>query len=171
MRLEPTAQGCCRNQPNVHEQKLLDNADGWHGAELSVVIAGNWQYYRAKVLKYLQQIAVITPYSQVGRSKRCQPTLASSELTPATASSRPVCSMVDGRLAGQYYQAAAAASVCICICVMCTHIHATAHLLQFRFAYNSEDDKNNINIMFARRTSTMPQPPKVCMRASCVYVW
>jgi len=62
------AAAACRNQPNVHEQKLLDNADGWHGAELSVVIAGNWQYYRAKVLKYLQQIAVITPYSQVGRS-------------------------------------------------------------------------------------------------------
>lgn len=38
-----------RNQPNVHESKLLDNSDGWHGAELSVVIAGNWQYYRAKV--------------------------------------------------------------------------------------------------------------------------
>lgn len=29
-----------RNQPNVHESKLLDNPDGWHGAELSVVIAG-----------------------------------------------------------------------------------------------------------------------------------
>ena len=28
------------NQPNVHESKLLDNPDGWHGAELSVVIAG-----------------------------------------------------------------------------------------------------------------------------------
>lgn len=30
----------CSNQPNVHEQKLLDNSGGWHGAELSVVIAG-----------------------------------------------------------------------------------------------------------------------------------
>lgn len=84
-----------RNQPNVHESKLLDNPDGWHGAELSVVIAGalpygcrgggcveealvrlsllpllcrlagSWTYYRAKVIKYLQQIAVITPYAQV----------------------------------------------------------------------------------------------------------
>ncbi|KAI7846328.1 hypothetical protein COHA_000165 [Chlorella ohadii] len=53
-----------RNQPNVHESKLLDNPDGWHGAELSVVIAGSWTYYRAKVVKYLQQIAVITPYAQ-----------------------------------------------------------------------------------------------------------
>lgn len=54
-----------RNQPNVHEQKLLDNPDHWHGAELSLIIAGNWQYYRSKVLKYLQLIAVITPYTQV----------------------------------------------------------------------------------------------------------
>lgn len=83
-----------RNQPNVHESKLLDNSDGWHGAELSVVIAGNWQYYRAKVLKYLQQIAVITPYAE------------------------------------------------------------------FRFAFKAEDEKSSINVTFARRTSTMPQPPK-----------
>jgi DNA topoisomerase VI subunit B len=48
----------------VHEGRLLDNPHGWHGAELSVTIAGNWQYYRAKILKYLQQIAVITPYAQ-----------------------------------------------------------------------------------------------------------
>lgn len=49
----------------MHEQKLLDNLDHWHGAELSLIIAGNWQYYRSKVLKYLQLIAVITPYTQV----------------------------------------------------------------------------------------------------------
>ncbi|EFN52240.1 hypothetical protein CHLNCDRAFT_26891 [Chlorella variabilis] len=83
-----------RNQPNVHEQKLLDNGEGWHGAELSVVIAGNWQYYRAKVFKYLQQIAVITPYAQ------------------------------------------------------------------FRFVFKAEDEKSSVRITFARRTTTMPQPPK-----------
>ncbi|PSC70486.1 DNA topoisomerase 6 subunit B isoform B [Micractinium conductrix] len=83
-----------RNQPNVHEQKLLDNPGGWHGAELSVVIAGNWTYYRAKALKYLQQIAVITPYSQ------------------------------------------------------------------FKFLFKAEDEKSSLAITFARRTTTMPQPPQ-----------
>jgi hypothetical protein len=29
----------------------LDNSQRWHGAELSVTILGNWQYYRAKILK------------------------------------------------------------------------------------------------------------------------
>ena len=55
---------CCRNEPNVHEAKMLDNPDRWHGSDLSVTILGNWQYYRAKIIKYLRQIAVITPYSQ-----------------------------------------------------------------------------------------------------------
>jgi len=53
-----------KNLPNVHESNELPNEDSWHGAELSVTISGNWQYYRAKVLKYLQQIAVITPYAE-----------------------------------------------------------------------------------------------------------
>eukprot|EP00889_Picochlorum_renovo_P003283 jgi/Picre1/30313/NNA_005677.t1 len=53
-----------KNLPNVHEGKELTNENGWHGAELSVTICGHWQYYRAKVLKYLQQIAVITPYAE-----------------------------------------------------------------------------------------------------------
>ena len=54
---------CCRNEPNVHEAKMVDNPDRWHGSELSVTILGNWQYYRSKIIKYLRQIAVITPYS------------------------------------------------------------------------------------------------------------
>lgn len=36
-----------------------------------------------------------------------------------------------------------------------------ACLLQFRFAFKAEDEKSSINVTFARRTSTMPQPPKV----------
>lgn len=53
-----------QNLPNVHECAELPNEDGWHGAELSVTISGTAVYYRAKILKYLQQIAVITPYAE-----------------------------------------------------------------------------------------------------------
>ena len=28
---------------------MRDNGDRWHGAQLSLIIAGHWQYYRAKV--------------------------------------------------------------------------------------------------------------------------
>lgn len=61
-----------RNEPNVHVSKLLENPDRWRGAELSVIIAGNWQYYRPKVLKYLQQIAVITPYAKFNFEYRAE---------------------------------------------------------------------------------------------------
>uniref|UniRef100_A0A383WIB7 DNA topoisomerase 6 subunit B n=1 Tax=Tetradesmus obliquus TaxID=3088 RepID=A0A383WIB7_TETOB len=53
-----------KNAPNVHSAAKLPNADGWHGACLSLTIEGNWSSYRAKLLKYLRQIAVITPYAQ-----------------------------------------------------------------------------------------------------------
>lgn len=54
-----------RNEPNIYKEQQLPNPEGWHGAEVSVTIAGNWQYYRAKILRYLRQIAVITPYAEV----------------------------------------------------------------------------------------------------------
>lgn len=41
----------CRNEPNVHLSEQLDNNERWHGAELKVTILGNWQYYRAKIIK------------------------------------------------------------------------------------------------------------------------
>ena len=53
-----------QNLPNVHESAEPPNDDGWHGAELSVTISGAATFYRAKILKYLQQIAVITPYAE-----------------------------------------------------------------------------------------------------------
>lgn len=53
-----------RNEPHVHFAKMLPNPEGWRGSELSVTILGNWQFYRAKIMKYLRQIAVITPYAQ-----------------------------------------------------------------------------------------------------------
>lgn len=40
------------------------NEDDWHGTKLSVTIEGAWGVYRAYLLRYLRQIAVITPYAQ-----------------------------------------------------------------------------------------------------------
>lgn len=47
---------------------------------------------------------------------------------------------------------------------------------QFNFAFNAEDEKNSLALRFARRTETMPQPPKVghssvtavCMAVGCI---
>ena len=48
----------------MHKEQQLPNEEGWHGSTLSLTIEGHWQYYRAKVVRYLRQIAVITPYAQ-----------------------------------------------------------------------------------------------------------
>ena len=45
-------QYCRRNEPNVHKVEMRDNVERWHGAQLSLIIAGHWQYYRAKVLMH-----------------------------------------------------------------------------------------------------------------------
>jgi DNA topoisomerase-6 subunit B len=53
-----------RNEPNVHSVDKTPNDEEWHGAELSVIIEGNWTAYRNKVLSYLRQLAIVTPYAQ-----------------------------------------------------------------------------------------------------------
>lgn len=97
-----------RNIPHVHLHEKRENKDKWHGAEIQVVIEGNWttyrvssthlfptfysislkfshwnyfkyyyiftalifywwfflQYMQSKILHYMRQMAVITPYAQ-----------------------------------------------------------------------------------------------------------
>lgn len=53
-----------RNIPHIHLQEKRENQDGWHGAEIQIIIEGNWTTYRSKILHYMRQMAVITPYSQ-----------------------------------------------------------------------------------------------------------
>ncbi|PWA41935.1 topoisomerase 6 subunit B [Artemisia annua] len=36
----------------------------WHGTEIELVIEGNWSSYRSKILQYMRQIAIITPYAE-----------------------------------------------------------------------------------------------------------
>ncbi|EXB48402.1 DNA topoisomerase 6 subunit B [Morus notabilis] len=53
-----------RNIPHVHAHEKRDNKERWHGAEIQVVIEGNWTTYRSKILHYMRQMAVISPYAQ-----------------------------------------------------------------------------------------------------------
>ena len=53
------------NSPNVHAASKEANADGWHGTQVSVLIRGAWSTYSARIVKYLRQLAVITPYAQL----------------------------------------------------------------------------------------------------------
>ncbi|KAL5564291.1 hypothetical protein UlMin_027455 [Ulmus minor] len=53
-----------RNIPHIHVHEKRDDKERWHGAEIQVVIEGNWTTYRSKILHYMRQMAVITPYAQ-----------------------------------------------------------------------------------------------------------
>jgi len=53
-----------RNEPSVHHESKAPNTQSWRGSKLSLTIEGNWSTYRSKILKYLRQIAVITPYAR-----------------------------------------------------------------------------------------------------------
>eukprot|EP00954_Amorphochlora_amoebiformis_P012684 993253-Amorphochlora_amoeboformis.AAC.1 len=52
-----------KNEPKTLLHERLPNPDGWRGTEISVVISGNWTNYRSKIINYMRQLAVITPYS------------------------------------------------------------------------------------------------------------
>mmetsp|Transcript_37111 Transcript_37111/g.57942 ORF Transcript_37111/g.57942 Transcript_37111/m.57942 type:complete len:425 (+) Transcript_37111:85-1359(+) len=54
-----------KNEPRVHKQEKLENPDGVRGTTLTVVTGGSWLTYRARVLAYLQQLAIITPYAEL----------------------------------------------------------------------------------------------------------
>ncbi|KAH0457623.1 hypothetical protein IEQ34_012938 [Dendrobium chrysotoxum] len=53
-----------QNIPHIHLHEKRENKDHWHGAEIQVIIEGNWTTYRSKILHYMRQMAVITPYSE-----------------------------------------------------------------------------------------------------------
>lgn len=53
------------NCPRIMEHKKKTNTTGFVGTELEILIAGNWTTYKSRVVQYLQQLAIITPYAQL----------------------------------------------------------------------------------------------------------
>ncbi|GAQ84737.1 topoisomerase [Klebsormidium nitens] len=53
-----------KNLPNIHKHEKEPNPQRWRGAELQVVIEGNWTTYKSKIVNYMRQMAVITPYAE-----------------------------------------------------------------------------------------------------------
>ena len=50
---------CC---VRLHEQ--LENTDGMRGSEIALLVGGSWSTYRSYIVRYLRQMAVITPYAR-----------------------------------------------------------------------------------------------------------
>mmetsp|Transcript_26030 Transcript_26030/g.55382 ORF Transcript_26030/g.55382 Transcript_26030/m.55382 type:complete len:708 (+) Transcript_26030:220-2343(+) len=55
-----------KNCPRVLEHKQQANTEKWIGTEMEVLVAGNWTTYKSRVVQYLQQLAIITPYASLG---------------------------------------------------------------------------------------------------------
>lgn len=52
-----------KNTPRILEHTQTNNTDGWIGTQVEVLIAGNWTTYKSRIVQYLQQLAIITPYA------------------------------------------------------------------------------------------------------------
>lgn len=59
------SQTVCRHWTRAVVLQKIKNPTGWQGTRLSVTIQGAWASHRMYVLRYLRQIAVITPYAQI----------------------------------------------------------------------------------------------------------
>jgi DNA topoisomerase VI subunit B len=53
-----------KNVPTIISHTTGPNDKKWRGTEVSVTIQGSWTSYRAKLLLYMRQMAVITPYAE-----------------------------------------------------------------------------------------------------------
>lgn len=42
-----------RNIPNIHKHEKRDNKYRWHGAEVQLIIEGNWTTYRVCIYHFL----------------------------------------------------------------------------------------------------------------------
>ena len=53
-----------KNEPRVKVHQQMPNDGGMRGSELALVVGGNWSTYRSYIVRYLRQMAVITPYAR-----------------------------------------------------------------------------------------------------------
>lgn len=53
------------NCPRVIQHTKVLNTEEWIGTEIQVLVSGNWTTYKSRVVQYLQQLAVITPYARL----------------------------------------------------------------------------------------------------------
>ena len=53
-----------KNEPRVKLHEQVDNVSGMRGSEISLLVGGAWSSYRSYIVRYLRQMAVITPYAR-----------------------------------------------------------------------------------------------------------
>jgi DNA topoisomerase VI subunit B len=54
-----------KNEPRVIEHTKSLNTTNYVGSTVRVLIAGNWSTYKSRIIQYLEQLAIITPYAEL----------------------------------------------------------------------------------------------------------
>mmetsp|Transcript_15877 Transcript_15877/g.22617 ORF Transcript_15877/g.22617 Transcript_15877/m.22617 type:complete len:489 (+) Transcript_15877:132-1598(+) len=54
-----------KNAPRVLKHNKSTNQEKWKGSEFEVLVAGNWVTYKSRIVHYLHQLAIITPYAKL----------------------------------------------------------------------------------------------------------
>jgi len=143
----------CRNEPNIHLAEELPNPDRWHGAELSVTILGNWQYYRAKIHKCVLILFLAkTKVVLVPGNQTCREGSGCQSLTGGVPVSFPGLCCLLIRVSDMVSFSARR---------YLRQIAVITPYAKFGFAYIAEAEKNSIRVNFTRRTDKMPAHPKV----------
>ena len=76
------------NEPRVLEHARAPNAERWRGAEAEVVVGGQWSTYRPRIVQYFQQLAIITPYAELGLEFTKRPARDAANAAAAAAAAR-----------------------------------------------------------------------------------
>ncbi|CAM9241664.1 unnamed protein product [Phaeothamnion confervicola] len=56
--------------PEARARESLPNPEGWRGLEIAAFAGGDWRSCGPLVLRYMQQVAIVTPYAQMDFSFR-----------------------------------------------------------------------------------------------------
>lgn len=54
-----------KNEPIVLEESYYPNTSSWHGTIVRVVLKGDWNRSKNKIIDYIKRTAIVTPYAEI----------------------------------------------------------------------------------------------------------
>ncbi len=54
-----------RNEPRIVEEGQWRKSRAWHGTRVSIVLEGDWNRARSRIIEYIKRTAVIAPYAEI----------------------------------------------------------------------------------------------------------
>ncbi|MHA1238827.1 MAG: DNA topoisomerase VI subunit B [Candidatus Odinarchaeia archaeon] len=57
-----------KNKPIIEEMNVYENSDNWRGTLIEVTLQGDYNRAKSRILEYLKQTAIVTPYANISFS-------------------------------------------------------------------------------------------------------